>query len=69
MSQLADGLFRFALEFARQPDGQLGFIAFGWLTMGQLLSAGILLAGAVLAVIVVSPARTVGPTAVAAHFP
>jgi phosphatidylglycerol:prolipoprotein diacylglycerol transferase len=33
------GVFRFALEFTRQPDDQLGFVAFGWLTMGQLLSA------------------------------
>jgi phosphatidylglycerol:prolipoprotein diacylglycerol transferase len=31
-------LFRFLVEFTRQPDDQLGFIAFGWLTMGQLLS-------------------------------
>ncbi|MCV6606779.1 MAG: prolipoprotein diacylglyceryl transferase [Campylobacterales bacterium] len=29
---------RFIVEFYRQPDPQLGFIAFGWLTMGQLLS-------------------------------
>lgn len=29
---------RFTVEFFRQPDPQLGFIAFGWLTMGQLLS-------------------------------
>ncbi len=29
---------RFVAEFWRQPDAQLGFIAFGWLTMGQLLS-------------------------------
>ena len=33
------GAFRFAVEFTRQPDPQLGFIAFRWLTMGQLLSA------------------------------
>ena len=33
------GLLRFAVEFTREPDSQLGFIAFGWLTMGQLLSA------------------------------
>ena len=30
--------FRFAVEFTRQPDDQLGFVALGWLTMGQLLS-------------------------------
>jgi phosphatidylglycerol:prolipoprotein diacylglycerol transferase len=37
------GCFRFAVEFTREPDPQVGFIAFGWLTMGQLLSG--LLAG------------------------
>jgi phosphatidylglycerol:prolipoprotein diacylglycerol transferase len=42
------GLFRFAVEFTRQPDPQLGFIAFGWLTMGQLLSAALILVGLVL---------------------
>lgn len=30
---------RFLVEFTREPDPQLGFIAFGWLTMGQALSA------------------------------
>ncbi len=39
------GTFRFAVEFTRQPDEQLGYIAFGWLTMGQLLSAGLVLLG------------------------
>ena len=39
------GLFRISVEFVRQPDEQIGFVAFGWLTMGQLLSAAILLAG------------------------
>lgn len=32
------GVFRFALEFVRMPDPQLGYLALGWLTMGQLLS-------------------------------
>jgi phosphatidylglycerol:prolipoprotein diacylglycerol transferase len=45
------GLFRFAIEFTRQPDSQLGFIAFGWLTMGQLLSAILASAGIVLWII------------------
>lgn len=31
-------LMRFVAEFFREPDAQLGFIAFGWLTLGQLLS-------------------------------
>jgi phosphatidylglycerol:prolipoprotein diacylglycerol transferase len=38
-------VFRFAVEFTRQPDPQLGFIAFGWLTMGQLLCAPMVLLG------------------------
>lgn len=42
------GLFRFAVEFTRQPDPQLGFIALGWLTMGQLLSALLVAAGVML---------------------
>lgn len=32
------GAFRFLVEFARLPDAHLGYLAFGWLTMGQLLS-------------------------------
>ncbi len=40
--------FRFLVEFARTPDEQLGFIAGGWLTMGQLLCLPMLAAGAVL---------------------
>ena len=45
---LGYGCFRFAVEFVRMPDIQLGYLAFGWLTMGQLLSAPMILAGAVL---------------------
>jgi len=41
------GMFRFVVEFSREPDPQLGFIAFGWLTMGQLLSIVISAAGLV----------------------
>jgi phosphatidylglycerol:prolipoprotein diacylglycerol transferase len=40
-------LFRFLVEFTREPDKQLGYIAFGWLTMGQLLSVVIGLLGAI----------------------
>ena len=32
------GAFRFAVEFVRVPDQQLQYLAFDWLTMGQLLS-------------------------------
>ncbi|MDX1605576.1 MAG: prolipoprotein diacylglyceryl transferase [Candidatus Competibacterales bacterium] len=43
---LAYGGFRFLIEFVRQPDAHLGYLAFGWLTMGQLLSLPMLLGGA-----------------------
>lgn len=45
------GLFRFTVEFTRQPDAQLGFIAFGWLTMGQLLSLLLSVTGILLAIL------------------
>ena len=34
---LGYGFFRFVVEFAREPDAHLGFIALDWLSMGQLL--------------------------------
>jgi len=40
------GFFRFFNEFFRQPDAHLGFIAFEWLTMGQLLSVPLVFIGA-----------------------
>jgi phosphatidylglycerol:prolipoprotein diacylglycerol transferase len=39
------GLFRFLVEFVRQPDAHIGFIAWGWLTKGQLLSVPMILVG------------------------
>ncbi len=42
------GVFRFAVEFVRLPDPQLGYLAFGWLTRGQELSAPMIVAGALL---------------------
>lgn len=41
------GVFRFLIEFVRQPDAQLGYIWGGWLTMGQLLSVPLVVAGIV----------------------
>jgi phosphatidylglycerol:prolipoprotein diacylglycerol transferase len=43
---LCYGCFRFFVEFFRQPDVQLGYLDWGWLTMGQLLSAPMILIGA-----------------------
>ena len=42
------GSFRFVDEFFRQPDPQLNFIAFHWLTMGQLLSLPMILIGLII---------------------
>jgi phosphatidylglycerol:prolipoprotein diacylglycerol transferase len=39
------GAFRFAVEFVREPDAHLGYLAFGWLTMGQVLSLPLILLG------------------------
>ena len=47
---LGYGVFRFAVEFVREPDQPLGYLAFGWLTMGQALSFPMILAGACLLV-------------------
>ncbi len=42
------GLFRFIIEFVRTPDVQLGYLAYDWLTMGQLLSLPMIIFGAYL---------------------
>ncbi|MEJ2609810.1 MAG: prolipoprotein diacylglyceryl transferase [Candidatus Thiodiazotropha sp.] len=39
------GVFRFAIEFVRLPDLHIGYLAFDWLTMGQLLSLPMILFG------------------------
>lgn len=53
------GCIRFLLEFTRQPDVQLGFIAFDQLTMGQLLCVPMILLGIVLLI----RTRTSAPSA------
>lgn len=42
------GTFRWAVEFVRTPDSQIGYLAFGWLTMGQILCIPMLAAGALM---------------------
>jgi phosphatidylglycerol:prolipoprotein diacylglycerol transferase len=42
------GVFRILVEFVRVPDEQLGYLAFGWVTMGLLLSTPMVIAGALL---------------------
>lgn len=42
---LGYGVCRFAVEFVRVPDAQIGYLAFGWLTMGQALCVPLIAAG------------------------
>lgn len=48
---LGYGLARFIVEFFREPDADKGFIAFNWLTMGQLLSTPLIMIGILLLVL------------------
>ena len=41
----AYAVFRILVEFVRLPDEHIDYLAFGWLTMGQLLSLPMLAAG------------------------
>ncbi len=45
------GLFRILVEFVRVPDVQIGYLAFNWVTMGQLLSVPMVVAGVILFVL------------------
>ncbi|MCB1791639.1 MAG: prolipoprotein diacylglyceryl transferase [Gammaproteobacteria bacterium] len=45
---LGYGMFRFVVELVRMPDAHIGYLAFDWLTMGQVLSAPMVIAGVVL---------------------
>jgi phosphatidylglycerol:prolipoprotein diacylglycerol transferase len=39
------GCFRILAEFVRVPDANLGYLAWGWVTMGQVLSLPMVIAG------------------------
>ena len=39
------GVLRFLVEFTREPDAHMGFVALGWMTMGQLLSLAMVAIG------------------------
>jgi phosphatidylglycerol:prolipoprotein diacylglycerol transferase len=45
---LCYGLFRFVIEFVREPDAHLGYLALGWITMGHVLSLPMIFFGTVL---------------------
>ena len=48
---LGYGSFRFVVEFFRQPDAHMGFVAFNWMSQGQILSAPLIILGIVLLVL------------------
>jgi phosphatidylglycerol:prolipoprotein diacylglycerol transferase len=48
MFALFYGIFRFIVEFVRVPDAQLGYLAWNWLTMGQVLCLPMIIGGLVL---------------------
>lgn len=45
MFALGYGVFRFLVEFVREPDQHMGFIALNWMTTGQLLSLPLIALG------------------------
>lgn len=51
------GLFRFLVEFVRLPDAHIGYLAFDWLTMGQVLSLPMIVLGGLLLLWAYRPAN------------
>ncbi|MDE5831634.1 MAG: prolipoprotein diacylglyceryl transferase, partial [Desulfovibrio sp.] len=39
------GIGRILIEFVRVPDAHIGYLAFGWVTMGQILCVPLIIAG------------------------
>jgi phosphatidylglycerol:prolipoprotein diacylglycerol transferase len=48
---LGYGIARFLVEFVRLPDDHIGYLAFGWLTMGHILTIPMVVGGATLLVL------------------
>ena len=59
---LGYGSFRFFIEFFREPDGHIGYLASDWLTMGQVLSAPLIIGGAVFLILAYQQPKTVANT-------
>ena len=51
---LGYGVARTVVEFVRVPDAHLGYLAFGWVTMGLVLTVPMIAAGLVLAILAVT---------------
>lgn len=56
------GVFRFSVEFFREPDRQIGFDLFDWMTRGQILCLPMIIVGA----LILAWAHRRGPSARAA---
>ncbi len=52
------GASRIAVEFVREPDAHIGYLAGGWLTMGMMLSVPMVVIG-IIAVVTAKPASGV----------
>ena len=57
------GLFRILVELVREPDRHIGYLAGGWLTMGQLLSWPMLIFGILFLYLAYRAGGTAGRTA------
>jgi len=63
MFLLCYGVFRFGVEFVRIPDEHIGYMAWDWLTRGQLLTAPMIIGGVVLLILAYrNPALAVSKT-------
>jgi phosphatidylglycerol:prolipoprotein diacylglycerol transferase len=45
------GVFRFSVEFVRLPDAHIGYMAWGWLTRGQVLTIPMIIWGIALIIL------------------
>jgi len=60
MFLLGYGLFRLGVEFIRLPDAHIGYLAWGWVTQGQVLSLPMLFFGALFLVLAYKNKRISG---------
>jgi phosphatidylglycerol:prolipoprotein diacylglycerol transferase len=52
------GLFRFMVEFVREPDEHIGFLSGGWMTMGHVLTLPMIVLGIVMLIMAYLTGRT-----------
>ena len=42
------GIFRFLVEFVREPDAHIGYLASNWVTMGHVLCLPMIILGLII---------------------